>query len=90
MGKRKHLIFPCLVLMTCMPGTLKAAEKNDDSLTSDKETTSNTTLEQEESNEEKQDVNTVKTQDKTTTIKMIVGGESSDGVAKQVILPVKE
>ncbi len=89
MGIRKHLIWPCLVLMTCITGTLVAEEKNDDSLTSDMETASKSLVE-EDSSKEAPEVKTKETQGKTTSIKMIVGGQSSDGVAKQVILPVKE
>ncbi len=92
MGKRKHFICLFLILMVCVSGTLKATEKSDDSLTNAIEMTNDTTLVQEESSKEtrKKEVNTVKTRGKTTSIKMIVGGQSSDGVAKQVILPVKE
>lgn len=87
--KKRPLLFYLilLLLMIGMVRGLTAAENRDNTLT----VTDDDMLQEQESAHEVLPVKTVKTvtkKDKRRSIKMIVGGQSTGGLAKKVTLPV--
>jgi hypothetical protein len=97
MGKRTSLICFILLLISSMAGISIAAENDDDALSST-ELNSAPVIGQEETDKvvptKRVTTTLVPTKRVNTTtasgIKMIIGGDSKGGVAKQVILPVKD
>ncbi len=89
MIKRPPLLCLIILLMAGMVGELSADENNDDALA----VTDESLLVEQENVPEvlpKRTVRPVTTKDKRRSIKMIVGGQSEGGLAKQVTLPVSD
>lgn len=84
---RRELFCLILLLMTGMAGELTAAENREDKLMI---TNDDMRLEQENTPEALpgKSVGMIVIKDKRRSIKMIVGGQSTGGLAKQVTLPV--
>jgi hypothetical protein len=93
MGKRPSLICFILLLISGMAEIIIAAENDDSALSASSEMTNgNPIIEQEETVKEMptKSVTKITGPDKRRSVKMIVGGDSDGGVAKRVILPVKD
>jgi len=91
MGNRPQVFNLILLLMAGMVGALPAAESSNDTLpVSTGITDDELVIEQENAPEilPGKTVNTVTTKAKRHSIRMIIGGQSTGGLAKQVTLPV--
>ncbi len=93
MSERPLLFYLVLLVMGGMVGVLTAAENSNDDLSDTAEITDNDLVIEPgnapEVSPEKID-NRVATKQKKRSIKMIVGGQSTDGLAKQVTLPIDD
>ena len=93
MSQRPLLFYLTLLMVVGMVGVLTAAENSKNDLSDTTEITDDELViepgNDPETLPEKID-NTVATKQKKRSIKMIVGGQSTDGLAKQVTLPVDD
>jgi hypothetical protein len=92
MSKQPRLFYLILLMVAGMVGILAAAENSDDVLSITVEVTDEKIIENGNVSETvpKKNVSTVTTKEKMRSIKMIVGGQSEGGLAKQVTLPVDD
>ncbi len=93
MGKRLSLNCFILLLISSMAEIGLAAEDDEKELSASSElTNSKTAKELREGDEDLQtkNINVIPTPNKKRSVKMIIGGDSEGGVAKRVILPVKD
>ena len=93
MSQRPLLFYLILLIVVGMVGVLTAAENSKNDLSDTAEITDDELViepgNDPETLPEKID-NTVETKQKKRSIKMIIGGQSTDGLAKQVTLPVDD
>ena len=92
MGKRLSLICFILLLISTMAEIIIAAENDDTALSTSTGLNSGSVIEQQETEIEipSKSVTNISEPNNGSSVKMIVGGDSKGGVAKQVTVPVKE
>lgn len=94
MLSRTGKLYLAVLITNCMFGSVIAAENNNaDELLSVDETSVDDAIANNPSDDIKTEddtSDTVTSRQKSRSVKMIVGGQSTDGLAKEVILPVED